>query len=130
MQAGINLDYVKVVFLTGEALRRDTVATLLQLNSKLRIFNCYGATETQRAATYFEISDIQHVPAVIPISMSSKDTRLRLLTDNDIDCGMGEIGMICTESNRIAQGYLNDNTLTQQSSLRQKKVYVVIILVI
>ena len=121
MQAKINLDYLKVVFLTGEVLRRDTVAKLLQLNLKLRIFNCYGATETQRAATYFEITDIEGVPAVIPMSMSSKDTRLRLLTENNVDCGIGEIGMICTESNRIAKGYLNDDTLTQQRFVQAEK---------
>ena len=121
MDQALDLSQLKVIFLTGETLRRDTVEALLQLNSKLRIFNCYGATETQRAATYFEITDINKLNAIIPISLSTPDTRLRLINDNNTDCGIGEIGQIHTESSFIARGYLNDKPLTQQRFIKLDK---------
>ena len=113
MQPQVDLSGLKVVFLTGETLRRDTAEALLALNPDIRVFNCYGATETQRAATYFEVTDIEKVSAVIPMAMNTPDTRIRLVNTNGGDCGIGEIGQICTESSRIASGYLNDKALTQ-----------------
>ena len=112
-QPQVDLSQLKVVFLTGETLRRDTAQALLKLNPDMRIFNCYGATETQRAATYFEVTDIENISAVVPMAMRTPDTRLRLVNTNGGDCGIGEIGQICTESSRIASGYLNDKVLTQ-----------------
>lgn len=114
LEPGVDLSALKVVFLTGERLRRDIAEALLQLNPHLQVYNCFGATETQRAATYFQVVVEPGAEAVIPVSLATPDTRIRLINAADQNCGLGEVGMICTESSRIARGYLNDDSLTSQ----------------
>ncbi len=113
MKSPFGLDSLRLVFLTGEALRRDIAKSMLELNGVIKIYNCYGATETQRAATYHQVLDINSEESVIPIAMSTPDTSIKLINNNGQNCGLGEIGMICTDSMRIAKGYLNDEGLTQ-----------------
>ncbi len=120
MEEQVDLSSLRTVFLTGEALRKDTVDALLAHNSELQILNCYGATETQRAATYFKMNKHTDLETVVPISLSTPDTNIKLINQNDDVCGVGEIGMICTESDRVAQGYLNDSDLTKQKFIALK----------
>ncbi|MCJ8273162.1 MAG: AMP-binding protein, partial [Psychrosphaera sp.] len=103
---------LRVAFLTGEKLRRDTAQALQALNQPLRIFNCFGATESQRALTYYELTANLDLPSVIPLARKAKDTRLRLLNPLGIDCGVGEVGEIVIESCHLAKGYLNDEALS------------------
>ncbi|NQZ10550.1 MAG: AMP-binding protein, partial [Algicola sp.] len=107
-----SLPDLRVAFLTGEKLRRDTAQALQALNQPLRIFNCFGATESQRALTYYELTANLDLPAVIPLARRAKDTRLRLLNPLGIDCGVGEVGEIMIESCHLAKGYLNDEALS------------------
>ncbi len=110
MHCDADLSQVRVVFLTGELLRKDTVAALLKLNPDMTVFNCYGATETQRAASYYRMTNIDDVPPVVPVNLNTDDTRLRVLNEAGQSCAIGEIGQICIESDRIARGYLNDES--------------------
>ncbi len=114
LEPGIDLSGLQVVFLTGERLRRDTAEALLKLNPQMQVYNCFGATETQRAATYYQVTSQQNADPVVPVSLATPDTRIRLINAADQNCGLGEIGMICTESSRIARGYLNDEGLTSK----------------
>ncbi|MCJ8273818.1 MAG: non-ribosomal peptide synthetase, partial [Psychrosphaera sp.] len=111
IEANTRFDDLRVAFITGEKLRRDTAELLHDCNQQTRIVNCYGATETQRALTYFELGDMAELPTVVPVATQSVDTRLRLINPAGIDCGIGEVGEICVESHHIALGYLNDDDL-------------------
>lgn len=102
------------IFLTGETLKNTTAQSLLLLNDQVRVFNCYGTTETQRAATYMEIEKGVALESLVHTGAATKDTRLRLINAQGIDCGIGEVGQIYTESYHIALGYLNDEALTKQ----------------
>ncbi|NQZ12912.1 MAG: AMP-binding protein, partial [Algicola sp.] len=113
VESNTRFDDLRVAFITGEKLRRDTAELLRDCNPQTRIVNCYGATETQRALTYFELGDMDNLPTVVPIATQSIDTRLRLINPAGGDCGMGEVGEICVESHHIALGYLNDDDLNK-----------------
>ncbi|MBL4658905.1 MAG: non-ribosomal peptide synthase/polyketide synthase, partial [Alcanivoracaceae bacterium] len=104
---------VKSILLTGEALRADITNGLRQFNSSVEIYNCYGASESQRAATYYRIPK-DNTFALSPISVNSKDTRLRLVNEVGADCGVGELGEIIIESAHLACGYLNEEALNAQ----------------
>ena len=109
IKSPMSLDNVKVVFLTGEVLRRDTLEKLRQNNPNTKILNCFGATETHRAATYFDALDFNSEDVIVPTAIHTPDTRLRLLNSQGGDCGFGEIGQIATESHHLALGYLKDS---------------------
>jgi len=113
LESVTELNSLRLVFLTGEALRCDVATSLFELNKDMLIYNCYGATETQRAATYQQVTGVNSKQAVVPIAMSTPDTCIKLINQDGQLCGPGESGMICTESSRIAKGYLNDSKLTQ-----------------
>jgi acyl-coenzyme A synthetase/AMP-(fatty) acid ligase len=105
------LDSLRFASLTGERLRHDTAWLLQNRNAQLRITNSYGATETQRAATYYEVGE-PTATAFIPISTHSKDTRLRLLNALGLPCAIGEVGDIYLESHQMAKGYLGEPALS------------------
>ena len=106
---------IKAILLTGEALRADTVQSLRGFNSSIQLFNCYGASESQRAATYYQIPKDDRSFALSPIAVKTVDTRLRIVNTRGTECGVGELGEIIIESAQLAQGYLNDTELTEQS---------------
>ncbi|MBL4658906.1 MAG: amino acid adenylation domain-containing protein [Alcanivoracaceae bacterium] len=105
---------IKAILLTGEALRADTIQSLRGFNSSVRLFNCYGASESQRAATYYQIPKDDTSFALCPIAVDTVDTRLRIVNAQGLACGVGELGEIIIESAQLAQGYLNDSKLTAQ----------------
>jgi amino acid adenylation domain-containing protein/non-ribosomal peptide synthase protein (TIGR01720 family) len=106
---------IKVILMTGEALRTDIVAGLRNFNKEVKIFNSYGATESQRASTAYQLPEqLENEPSIVPIAVSSVDTCLRLVNSQGKLCGVGEGGQIMIESAHLSQGYLNDNELTQQ----------------
>ncbi|MBL4661421.1 MAG: amino acid adenylation domain-containing protein, partial [Alcanivoracaceae bacterium] len=105
---------LKTIFLTGEALRADIVQNLRGFNTQIQLINCYGATESQRALTYHRLAENKTLSLITPIAVSSRDTRLRLINAQGMECGVGELGEIIIESAQLAKGYLNDRELTAQ----------------
>ena len=118
LQNSGRLDDLRIVFLTGEPLRLDTALKLRKLNKKTRIFNCFGATETQRAATYYEFDENENSGSILLSSTHTQDTRLRIISAAGQDCGLGEVGEICTESHHVAGGYFNDRELTRKKFIQ------------
>ncbi|MCQ4163486.1 non-ribosomal peptide synthetase [Tahibacter harae] len=105
-------EHLRVTFLTGEKLHSDAVAALLRFNPAMRILNSYGTTETQRAVTYFEASELRGYDGVIPAGESAPDAVLRVLNAAGTPCGLGEIGELFLESHHLSMGYRNDAALT------------------
>jgi amino acid adenylation domain-containing protein len=107
------LDSLRLAVLTGERLRHDTAWLLQHKNRQLQIVNSYGATETQRAATYYVVGEPTNT-AFIPIGTHSLDTRLRLFNALGVPCAIGEVGDIYLESHQMATGYLAEPSLSAE----------------
>ncbi|HHL32320.1 MAG TPA: hypothetical protein ENJ41_07005, partial [Oceanospirillales bacterium] len=109
------IESIKAILITGEALRTDIVVGLRSFNKKVKIFNSYGATESQRASTAYQLPEqLENEPTIVPIAVSSVDTCLRLVNSQGKLCGVGEGGQIMIESAHLSQGYLNDSELSQK----------------
>jgi acyl-coenzyme A synthetase/AMP-(fatty) acid ligase/acyl carrier protein len=108
-QASGAIDSIRRVFVTGEVLRTDTAQSLLRLSPLAHIFNCYGTSETQRAATYYRVDPDEFYGTIVFSGLKTKDTRVRIVNANNEDCALGEVGQVCIESHHLALGYLNEN---------------------
>ena len=113
---------LEYVFITGEVLRKDVVVALQKLCPNAVLINCYGATESQRALTYFPITCETSDYQVIPVSRYSEDTQLILLNKLGNPCAIGEYGQIAIYSENIALGYFN-NLVDRSTGFLKPGVY-------
>jgi acyl-CoA synthetase (AMP-forming)/AMP-acid ligase II len=119
--AGEKLPAARRIFFGGDALTRSDLAAMRQCAPNARIVSFYGATETQRAVGYHEISphdgdDDQRAPN-IPIGKGAKDVQLLLLTAHRQMAGVGELAELYIRSPHLAAGYLHDDELTAANFL-------------
>src|SRR5512143_509492 len=81
------------------------------------IVSFYNSSETQRAGGYVvfprgeAISGYKEVP---PLGHGMQDVQLLVINSRKQMAGVGELGEICVRSPHLAQGYLNDDRLTQE----------------
>ena len=119
--AGEKLPAVRRIFFGGDALMRSDIAAMRQCAPNARIVSFYGATETQRAVGYHEISPhdghaARWVPN-IPIGKGAKDVQLLLMTADRQMAGVGELAELYIRSPHLAAGYLHDDELTAANFL-------------
>jgi len=114
---------LRYIFLVGDVLTRRDVARLQKLFPLATCVNFYGATETQRALSYFiapndapafESNHSEHGKEVIPLGRGIKDVQLLVLSSAHQLAGVGELGEIFIHSPHLAKGYLNDETLSRE----------------
>jgi amino acid adenylation domain-containing protein len=113
------LPSLRRVFFAGDVLTtRDT--TMIRKNApNAKVLNFYGATETQRAVSYYEVPEHISTGAPggrqpIPLGRGIKDVQLLLLTASGQPAGLGELGELYVRSPHLATGYVGDDELTQQ----------------
>lgn len=104
-------DSLKNVWSGGEALSVEHVNLLRKHNNTIRIFNGYGPTENTTFTTSYEIKKELDI---IPIGKPLTNTKVYVLDKNDMLCGIGIPGEICTTGEGLAEGYLNKEDLTNQ----------------
>ena len=110
---------VRRVFFGGDVLTAEMVASARQLAPNATVGSFYGATETQRAVGYFEISDDWEAASMsahkpVPLGRGIKDVQLLVLNPNRGLAGVGEIGEIFVRSPHLAEGYIGDQKRTEQ----------------
>jgi acyl-CoA synthetase (AMP-forming)/AMP-acid ligase II len=119
--AGEMLPAARRIFFGGDALMRSDVEAMRQCAPNARIVSFYGATETQRAVGYHEISrhdgDDARCKRNIPIGKGAKDVQLLLLTAHGQMAGVGELAELYICSPHLAAGYLHDDELTAANFL-------------
>lgn len=105
------LPYLEVMTLGGESLSLDVVNPWLD---EARVFNCYGATESNWLSFAEITADHQELTIGRPIQgMQGKvvDANLRQLPP-------GEVGELIMSGVGLAQGYLNDTQLTGEKFIQ------------
>jgi 7-keto-8-aminopelargonate synthetase-like enzyme/non-ribosomal peptide synthetase component F/acyl carrier protein len=109
---GPTLSDLAIVIFVGASLRRSHVSKLHQIAPNARIINTYGATESQRAVSFFEVplapEQLERLPQTLSIGKGMKDVDL-VVWNHAIGrrCFPYEMGEIAIRSHNIALGYIN-----------------------
>lgn len=102
---------VKVVFCSGEALKRSDVITLQQRSPSLHIFNLYGPTEAAIDVSVFDCADVAQYSQV-PIGKPIQNLNLFVLDLDGFLRPAGSEGELYIGGTGLARGYLNNSALT------------------
>ena len=114
---------LRYIFFGGDVLTKQHVARVRQLAPSATCVNVYGTTETPQAIGYFvvpEQGNSAHDRArassrdIIPLGQGIEDVQLLVLNASQGLAGVGELGEICVRTPYLAQGYLEDDALTQE----------------
>jgi natural product biosynthesis luciferase-like monooxygenase protein/amino acid adenylation domain-containing protein len=125
-KTGCILNSLRYVFYVGEALSKHDVSRLYELAPHAKCVNYFGATETQRAVSFFEIpraevsscnTEALRSRDIVPLGRGIKDVQLLVLNHARELSGVGELGEIYIRSPHLARGYLNDPILTNEKFL-------------
>lgn len=114
------LPALRYAFFIGDRLLQHDVGRLRRLAPRVACVNLYGATETQRALSYYVIPpapEDDHRRAVYPIGCGMPDSQLLVLNAGQQLAGIGELGEIYLRSPHLARGYLGDDLLTRSRFL-------------
>jgi amino acid adenylation domain-containing protein len=115
----MRLPLVHRVFFGGDVLAMNEVRQIRQLAPNAIIGSFYGATETQRAVGYYEITEDRVLNdresnRTVPLGRGIKDVQLLVLNKSGQLAGIGELGELFVRSPHLAAGYLGDDERTRQ----------------
>ena len=110
------LPKLELVIVTGEALRAQTAARMLERFPGLRLINAYGATETQSACEMDITAEVIEECEVLPVGWMDPGMRV-IIRDQDTadDLPQGEIGEIYLVGPTVSKGYFGRPDLTAAS---------------
>ena len=111
---------LRYAFFIGEMLTRQDVNNLRRLCPGVTAVNLYGATETQRALSYYVAPPDSHrhgpiLKDVLPLGKAMPGAQLLLLNKAGKLAGVGELAEISFRSPHLALGYLHDAAQTKRS---------------
>jgi len=98
----------------GEAASEEHVRMLINRNSKIKLSNVYGPTESTTFASYFPIHGIRRKT---PIGKPISNTQIYVMNHNLL-CGVGVPGELCIGGAGLARGYLNRPELTEEKFIK------------
>lgn len=104
-------------FYIGDALREEDVARLRRLAPRVLVINLYGATETQRALSFFAVPEsggVDWATLAYPLGHGMAGAQLLVLGRGGQLAAIGEVGEIYIRSPHLARGYLHDDELTAE----------------
>ena len=105
---------VKYVFLSGEALTANHINRFYNIYdyNKVSLHNLYGPTECAVDVSYYDCvpTDIDPVPIGKPIY----NTQLHIVDKHLNPTPIGVVGELCIAGVNVGQGYLNNETLTNE----------------
>jgi amino acid adenylation domain-containing protein len=113
------LPAVRRVFFGGDVLTMVDVARIREWAPNAIIGSFYGATETQRAVGYYEITDTDLLDErisnkAVPLGNGIKNVQILVLNKSGQLAGLGELGEVFVRSPHLAAGYIGDDGLTQR----------------
>lgn len=108
-------DGILCVVFGGEALKRSLVERIHALDSAPRVINAYGPTED---TVYSTIAEVTPGTQVITIGKSITNSRAYILDDTMQPVSTGTAGELYLAGNKLARGYLFDETLTEERFIR------------
>jgi amino acid adenylation domain-containing protein len=125
-KAAQSLVSLRRIFFVGEALTHQDVNQIYELAPYATCINYFGATETQRAVSFFRVPPATNPEPgeswprpkdIVPLGHGIQDVQLLVLNQERCLAGIGEIGEIYVRSPHIALGYLGDPQLSAEKFL-------------
>jgi len=111
---------LRCAVLAGDVLTRRDVARVRRLAPQAVCINVYGATESQRALSWYRVEEGSlsedgeaRSRQILPLGRGKDDVQLLILTGSGV-AGIGEIGEIAIRSPHMAHGYLDDPEQTSR----------------
>ncbi|HEX2270160.1 MAG TPA: amino acid adenylation domain-containing protein, partial [Pyrinomonadaceae bacterium] len=120
------LGSLRHVFFIGDVLTRLAVSTLRRIAPAANCVNLYGATETQRAVSFFitprndaetrqpETTAAMPEKDILPVGRGITEVQLLVMNNAGRLAGIGEVGEVCFRSPHLSGGYLGDEQLTRE----------------
>ncbi|MDF9763364.1 amino acid adenylation domain-containing protein/thioester reductase-like protein [Peribacillus simplex] len=116
---------LKKIVVGGDKISISHVKRLKQTIGHFSLINGYGPTECTTFAICHEVEDKD--VDVIPIGKPLTNVEIRILSEEQVEVGDGEIGEIHIGGQGVMRGYLNQPQLTEQAlimdDLNQTKWY-------
>ena len=126
-QANHSIPTLHHAFFVGDVLTKRDCSRLQSLARNVNIINMYGTTETQRAVSYFEVPSVnvdsvflESQKDIIPAGQGMIDVQLLVVNRNDrrLTCGIGELGELYVRAGGLAEGYLDQHSLTSEKFVK------------
>ena len=104
----------KLLICAGETMSNSLISIIKENKSKeLRVQNHYGPTETTISVLTHELN-LNKIKNCIPVGKPLNNTKIYLLDEILNPVPIGVEGEICISGSSLADGYLNDLTLTEK----------------
>ncbi|HKV06686.1 MAG TPA: amino acid adenylation domain-containing protein [Thermoanaerobaculia bacterium] len=117
-ETGAAMPSLRRVFVVGDLLKRTDAGRLYRVAPGVTCVNLYGATETQRALSYFVVPRGSFPgPEVLPLGRGMEGSQLLVLNAEGALAGVGELGEIHVRSPHLARGYVDEPALTAERFL-------------
>lgn len=105
---------VELVIFCGEAMPCKHLNVWKQYVPNALYVNMYGPTEATYACMYYEIIKQFSDNDCLPLGKACENSEIILITDDNRQAGIGEIGEICILGQCLSQGYYNDGERTKE----------------
>jgi amino acid adenylation domain-containing protein len=108
LQRGVEpMPTVRAVLFAGERMPRKTLLACSSLFPNARLFNVYGATETNDTFIYAVPKDVESAPDPLPIGEPLPFVEYRIVDDEGHDVAPGESGQLLVSAPTVSLGYLH-----------------------
>lgn len=127
--APLPLSALRMMVVTGEALKPDLVSSWFRKYLSLRLINAYGPTECSDDVTHFIIDKLPEQISAVSIGKPIINTELAIIKQEDdqyVRCGCDEKGELWITGDCLGLGYINNDAQTKKAFvqlLNDGKVY-------
>jgi amino acid adenylation domain-containing protein len=110
------LKSLHTLFLGGEAISASRIREWAESpECSAEVANVYGAAECSDVSTFYVLKDYKrYVESSVPIGKPIFNTQVYLLDESLNPVAPGVPGEICIAGDGVGQGYINDQTLTEE----------------
>jgi amino acid adenylation domain-containing protein len=109
------LKNLEVILLAGELLRGNDIRKFLDLfKDRVRLYNCYGPTETTQSKLVYKITREDVHKTIIPVGKPIQGAQAMVLDENMKPCLTGNVGEIYIRTPYASAGYFNDRALNRK----------------
>ena len=122
-QQNLNLDCLRYIFTTGEALEHYHVQNFRRLiapNNEVDLINFYGPTEVTIAGSWFDCKTADDYTKV-PIGKPMDNTQIYILDKTESLQPIGIPGELVITGRGLARGYYNNPSMTKEKYKMAKK---------
>ena len=121
---------LKHLIFTGEYLSRDLVLEILKYNPKIKIYNCYGTTETAIISHWINFKKTDLEKKNLPVGKEIPEVNTILVNKSGKSAKVNEKGIALSYGIQVSPGYWNSEYLNKKyfindptDQIKYQKVY-------